>query len=184
VFLLSHRRCLKLIALTVSMNIFNSMASYKSTITDIAILIELQHPAQTTKPFAISQRLFFKNLMYCLNQFRKLKSLNIYIQMHVRNVNSDAAWGQFSDAVNFYRLKFVDWELWLQCTGQKMGKVEMEVAFNDDSMASDSGSRRSKTITPLSELTLRRRNKNLLLAAQSLPQPNQRLLQRRSWPFD
>jgi hypothetical protein len=40
--------------------------------------------------------------------------------------SSDSAWAQFSDTVNFYKLDFVDWELWVRFLGQReMEKIEI-----------------------------------------------------------
>jgi hypothetical protein len=102
----------------VYQEVLNSLVTHKFAVKDVAVLIELQHPGQVTRPFAISQRQFFRNLVDCLNQFTQLESVKIYIQTQVKNLHSDSAWHQFSDAVNFYRLKFVDWELYIGYMGQ------------------------------------------------------------------
>jgi hypothetical protein len=102
----------------VNEDILDALYIYRDTVKDIAILIELQHPGQVTKPFESSQRKFFVNLVKCLNRFTKTESIKIYIQTQVKNFHSDSAWQQFSDAVNFYRLNFVDWELFVGYMGQ------------------------------------------------------------------
>ncbi|EHL02321.1 hypothetical protein GLAREA_08568 [Glarea lozoyensis ATCC 20868] len=108
---------------TVDFEVLNSLFTFHAQAQDVTMHIMLPLPKETSFALAQNQRRFYKSLVHCLNRFNKLKAPRILFNLKAININSEASWIQFSDAVNFYKLKFVDWELYLKCAGKQTEKV-------------------------------------------------------------
>jgi hypothetical protein len=109
----------------VDFEILNSLTTFRAQATDVTIHIILPLPKETSPALIQVQRRFYKSLVHCLNRFHKLKGLRVLFNTKAVNIDTDTAWVQFSDAVNFYKLSFVDWELYLKCAGKQTVKVEI-----------------------------------------------------------
>ena len=109
----------------VNFEVLDCLATHRVQATDILVLIKLAHPKDTTPSLVVAQRQLLKDTVHCMNRFRNTKSIRIALETKVINLDTDAAWVQFSDAVNFYKLNFVDWELFVGFAGKQITKIEI-----------------------------------------------------------